>query len=214
MNWLWWLIKRSKTELKIIAATFAVLFLLPIFAVVVIANAGITEVANALTWLNPITHKIEVKDANGTIIAEFDASTVWPTRGYVSDEFGSHDLWRRLIGLGPHTGIDIANEWGNEGDPVTPFMKGRVIKVIDDTDSSGYGKYVVIDHGHNVTSFYGHLSSIKAAIDDDVEPGDIIGLEGTSGTSTGVHLHFEIRVYGIPTNPRTFMVGEPEGNSG
>ena len=214
MNWLWWLIKRSKTELKIIAATFAVLFLLPIFAVVVIANAGITEVANALAWLNPITHKIEVKDANGTIIAEFDASTVWPTRGYVSDEFGSHDLWRRLMGLGPHTGIDIANEWGNEGDPVTPFMKGRVIKVIDDTDSSGYGKYVVIDHGHNVTSFYGHLSSIKAVIDDDVEPGDIIGLEGTSGTSTGVHLHFEIRVYGIPTNPRTFMVGEPEGNSG
>ncbi len=214
MNWLWWLIKHSKTELKIIAITFAVLFIMPIFAVVVIANAGITEVANALAWLNPITHKIEVKDANGTIIAEFEASTVWPARGYVSDEFGSHDLWRRLMGLGPHTGIDIANEWGNEGDPVTPFMKGRVIKVIDDTDSSGYGKYVVVDHGHNVTSIYAHLSSITAAEDDDVEPGDVIGLEGTSGTSTGVHLHFEIRVYGIPTNPRTFMVGEPEGNSG
>jgi murein DD-endopeptidase MepM/ murein hydrolase activator NlpD len=213
MNWMWWLIKRSKTELKIIAATFAVLFLLPIFGVVVIANAGITEVANALAWLNPITHKIEVKDANGTIIAELEASTVWPARGYVSDEFGSHDLFRRLLGLGPHTGIDIANEWGNEGDPITPFMKGRVIKVIDDTDNSGYGKYVVVDHGYNVTSFYGHLSAITVAEDDEVEPGDVIGLEGTSGTSTGVHLHFEIRVYGIPTNPRTFMVGEPEGNS-
>ncbi len=213
MNWMWWLIKRSKTELKIIAATFAVLFLLPIFGVVVIANAGITEVANALAWLNPITHKIEVKDANGTIIAEFEASTVWPARGYVSDEFGSHDLFRRLLGLGPHTGIDIANEWGNEGDPITPFMKGRVIKVIDDTDNSGYGKYVVVDHGYSVTSIYAHLSAITVAEDDEVEPGDVIGLEGTSGTSTGVHLHFEIRVYGIPTNPRTFMVGEPEGNS-
>jgi murein DD-endopeptidase MepM/ murein hydrolase activator NlpD len=213
MRILVWLFSKTHYELKVVLATFAVLFLLPIFGVVVIANAGITEVANALASLNPITHKIEVKDANGTIIAEFEASTVWPARGYVSDEFGSHDLWRRLMGLGPHTGIDIANEWGNEGDPVTPFMKGRVIKVIDDTDSSGYGKYVVVDHGYNVTSIYAHLSAITTSEEQEVEPGDLIGLEGTSGTSTGVHLHFEIRVYGIPTNPRTFMVGEPEGDS-
>lgn len=213
MNWAWWLIKRSKTELKIIAATFAVLFLLPILGVVVIANAGITEVANALASLNPITHMIEVKDANGTIIAEFKASTVWPVRGYVSDEFGAHDLWRKLLGLGPHTGIDIANERGEPGDPITPFMKGRVIDRVFDTDDSGYGNYVVVDHGHNVTSIYAHLSEIRASKDQDIKPGDLIGLEGSSGTSTNDHLHFEIRVYGIPTNPRTFMVGEPERNT-
>lgn len=212
MNFLWKVVKSCKTELKIIGITFAVLFILPIFAVVVIANAGIAEVANALVGVNPVTHKVEIKDANGVIVAGFEASTVWPVRGYISDEFGSHDLWRRLMGLGPHTGIDIANERGEPGDPITPFMKGKVIKTIYNTDNSGYGNYVVVDHGRNVISIYGHLSEIKTSKDKDVQPGDVIGLEGKTGTVTGNHLHFEIRVFGIPTNPRTFMVGVPERN--
>ncbi len=208
MNWAWWLIKRSKTELKIIGATFAVLFLLPIFGVVVIANAGLNEITNALVGLNPITHKIEVKDPNGNIITELEASTVWPVKGYISEEFGvPHLPWQPY-----HTGIDIANEWHQIGDPVTPFMEGTVIET--PRDASGFGNHVIISHGFGITSIYGHLSEITTHKDAVVKPGDLIGLEGSTGASTGPHVHFEIRVSGVPVNPHIFMATEkPVGNS-
>lgn len=211
MNFLWKTVLACKMELRIIAITFAVLFVLPILAVVVIAGGGISEASDALTAFNPVTRRIEVKDANGQVVAEFEASTTWPARGYVSDEFGTHDVWRRLIGLGPHTGTDIANRTNTPGDPVTTFLKGKIIGTY--YTSKGYGNYVVVDHGYNLTSIYGHLSAIDARQGQDVNPGDIIGRMGTSGTSTGVHLHFEVRVYGVPVNARVFMVGEPMGST-
>ena len=71
------------------------------------------------------------------------------------------------------------------------------------------GKYVMVDHGNNITSIYGHMSDVQAIEGQEVSPGDIIGLEGQTGHATGPHVHFEIRVYGIPVNPRVFMIGEP-----
>jgi murein DD-endopeptidase MepM/ murein hydrolase activator NlpD len=201
---LWGVIyKSTKTEIKIVVTTLGVLFILPLFAVVVIANAGIAEVVHALVSLNPITHLVEIHDANGKLVNTVQVSTVWPVNGVVTLEFGQNDLPYQLY----HTGIDIANRHKQIGDPVTPFMAGTVI---DARTVTGYGNYVMIDNGNNIVSIYGHLSQILTSKGQSVKPGDIIGLEGMTGYATGPHVHFEIRVYGIPVNPRLFMVGNPE----
>lgn len=199
MSVLVWIIRKSKRELQIIGITFAVLFILPLFALVIIANAGISEVASALAAVNPVTHRVEVKDANGKVITSLDASTVWPVKGNISEEFGvPHMPWQPY-----HTGIDIANPNQKIGDPVTPFMAGTVIKTPQLTTS--FGNHVIIDHGNGITSLYGHLSEITTHEGAVVKPGDVIGLEGSTGASTGPHVHFEIRLFGIPVNPHTFM---------
>lgn len=192
-----------KTELKVIFVSLGVILLLPIFAVLVVADAGLDAVSNALAAVNPVTHLVEVRDPKGEIIAQLQATTTWPVRGYVSLEFGDQSPYQEH-----HTGIDIANPNGQIGDAVTTFMEGKVIKA-DSSGKSGYGKYVTVDHGNNITSLYGHLSAINVAEKQDVKPGDVIGQEGSTGHSTGSHLHFEIRVYGVPVNPRVFMVGDP-----
>jgi murein DD-endopeptidase MepM/ murein hydrolase activator NlpD len=76
--------------------------------------------------------------------------------------------------------------------------------------SWGYGKHIIIDHGDNVISLYGHLDKIFVAKGDEIKTTTkVIGLQGRTGWATGVHTHFEIRVFGIPVNPRTFLEGNP-----
>lgn len=98
--------------------------------------------------------------------------------------------------------MDIA---GKKGDPITTFMPGKVIYAGE--IFWGFGKHVIIDHGDNISSLYGHLDKINVKKDQDVKPGDVIGLEGSTGWSTGPHLHFETRVFGIPVNPKSFIGG-------
>lgn len=196
-------------ELKIVFATLAILVSLPAIAVVTYASAGISLISEALAAVNPITHLVEIFDPDGNKVYELELSTVWPVHGVVTDEFGSHTAFRKERGYGPHTGIDIANPNGLVGDPVTTFAAGKVI-LADTVDDSNCGLSVAIDHGHNIVSRYCHLLAVSTAEGVDVVPGDIIGLEGSTGASTGPHLHFMIEVYGVPINPRTFMVGEPE----
>lgn len=86
-------------------------------------------------------------------------------------------------------------------------MTGKVIYTGE--LSWGFGKHVIIDNGNNITSIYAHMSQILAKVGDNVTPGDTIGLEGKTGWATGPHLHFQINVFGIPVNPRTFVVGNP-----
>jgi murein DD-endopeptidase MepM/ murein hydrolase activator NlpD len=210
MSFLFWLYRSTTTELKIVLVTLGVLLLLPAFTVVVLASSGVSIVGQALAAVNPITHLVEVFDADGNKVHELELSTVWPASGYVSDEFGTHQTFRKLLGLNAHTGIDIADPRGRVGSPVTPFMTGKVMAV-DDVDDSACGKSVKIEHGHGITSLYCHLHATSAVVGVEVKPGDVIGYMGSTGTSTGPHLHFQTMVYGIPVNPRTFMVGEPLG---
>lgn len=204
-----WLFAKKHYEIKIVLATLAVLIMLPIMSVVVFASSGISLVSEALAAVNPITHLVEIVDPNGNKVNEIELSTVWPTRGYVSDEFGTNGEFRQHLKLGPHSGIDIANEYGLVGEPVTPFYEGRVIRV-DNVDDSHCGRSVLIEHAFNIKSIYCHMAVASAIEQTNVKPGDIIGLMGSSGTSTGPHLHFGVYVYDIPVNPRVFMVGEPE----
>jgi murein DD-endopeptidase MepM/ murein hydrolase activator NlpD len=204
-----WLFRRKNAEIKIALATLAILLALPVISLVVFASSGFALVGNVLANLNPITHLVEIFDPNGKKVTDLQLSTVWPTRGYVSDEFGAWEQWRKDLKLGPHTGIDIANNYGLSGDPITPFMEGKVSKV--DYDGGGTcGIYVRIKHDYNISSLYCHMSVAQVVVGQDVKPGDVIGLMGMTGEATGPHLHFQIEVYDVPVNPRIFMVGEPE----
>ncbi len=189
-----------KQELKYVAFTFIGILLLPVIAVLVITNTGIPAVSDKLASVNAENHEIEIHDPTGKVIATIDAVTIWPVSGVVTLEFGEAHLPYQPI----HTGIDIASK---KGDPITPFMKGKVLSV--NHLSWGYGNYVVIDHGNNITSIYAHMSAANVTEGQDVKPGDVIGKVGSTGWSTGPHLHFEVRVFGVPVNPRTFVTGIP-----
>ena len=98
-----------------------------------------------------------------------------------------------------HKGIDFAGKIGTELYAVAP---GRVVSA---GDRYGYGLAVEIDHGLGFTTLYAHLSKTMVARGDWVRPGNIIGLGGSSGRSTGPHLHYEIRYKGNPFNPSNFV---------
>lgn len=201
MNIFWWLLRSSKTELKIVLATLFVLIALPTMSIVIFASAGIELVSESLASVNPTSHLVEIFDANGHKVRELELSTVWPGVGKVTSEFGSD----RGSVYGVHTGIDIANVAGT---PITTFMEGKVISV-DNINNSSCGINVMIDHGYGIHSLYCHMSATAATLGATVKPGDIIGYVGATGLATGDHLHFQINLLGIPVNPRTFMVGEP-----
>src|SRR5476651_2036215 len=129
-----WLIRSCKTQLKIATGVLATLILLPLIAVVVIANAGVSAVSSVLAAVNPISHIVNIFDPKGHQVAQLQVSTVWPVNGVVTLEFGQNDSPYQLH----HTGIDIANPHHRIGDPVTPFMAG---KVIDARTVTGYGNY-------------------------------------------------------------------------
>ena len=125
--------------------------------------------------------------------------SIWPTRGWVTSDFGTrmdpYTAERRM-----HQGLDIATP---HGQPVYSPSDGTV--VFSGTEG-GYGKVLVIDHGYGVKTRYGHLSEILVHLGDRVGRGDKIALVGNTGRSTGPHLHYEVRVNGIPENPRKFIL--------
>jgi murein DD-endopeptidase MepM/ murein hydrolase activator NlpD len=98
-----------------------------------------------------------------------------------------------------HTGMDIR---GEPGEPVHATAVGRVSIAGWD---GGYGNMVEIDHGNGLATRYGHLSRIDVHVGDEVRIGQIIGLIGSTGRSTGPHLHYETRVDGEPVNPQKFL---------
>ena len=122
----------------------------------------------------------------------------WPIRGRITSPFGyrRHPLWG---GVSLHTGIDIAAPYGK---PISCADSGEVIY---SGWWDGYGKAVVIDHGRGYTTVYGHMSRIYAQVGQTVTKGESIGLVGSTGFSTGPHLHFEIRVNGRPVDPMPYL---------
>lgn len=106
-----------------------------------------------------------------------------------------------------HSGIDIGAGYG---DTVMAAKGGTVITVEypypgQNTGGSGYGNYVVIDHGNGLSTLYGHMRSINVSVGDYVNAGTAIGEVGSTGTSEGPHLHFEVRVYGSTVNPTDYL---------
>jgi murein DD-endopeptidase MepM/ murein hydrolase activator NlpD len=127
-----------------------------------------------------------------------DAPSMWPVEGRVASSFGERQ--DPINGEGAfHTGIDIDAPYGT---PVRAAADGDVIGA---AMAAGYGREVVLDHGHDLSTIYGHLSAIAVVPGQHVTRGQIIGYVGQSGRATGPHLHYEVRVHNVPVNPYKYL---------
>lgn len=118
------------------------------------------------------------------------------TQGFGCTGFAAEPVDRACPGGHWHSGIDLA---APPGTPVHATLAG-VARVL--LDAGGYGLHVILDHGGGLSSLYGHLSSVTVTTGQYVVAGEVIGAVGSSGNSTGPHLHFEIRRDGIAEDPR------------
>ena len=119
-------------------------------------------------------------------------SLAWPVRGRINSPFGPRSR-------GNHSGIDID---AKTGDPVYSAGAGKVISA---SNFAGYGNQVTIDHGGGLTTMYAHLSEINVEVGQEVGVQELVGLAGTTGVTTGPHLHFEVRINGSPVNPMNYL---------
>ena len=129
---------------------------------------------------------------SGTTSTVSASGMIWPVSGPVTSPFGWR--WGRM-----HEGIDIGVPYG------TPIHAAAAGTVIYCGWESGYGNFVVIDHGGDVATAYGHQSSIAVTCGQQVAQGDVVGYVGSTGHSTGPHLHFEVRVNGNPVDPMGYL---------
>ena len=127
-----------------------------------------------------------------------DAPSLWPVEGPIASGFGVRE--DPINGEGAfHTGIDIDAPFGA---PVRAAADGDVAEA---AMNAGYGREVVLNHGHDVQTVYGHLSAFAVFPGQHVARGQIIGNVGESGRATGPHLHYEVRVHNVPVNPHKYL---------
>ena len=144
------------------------------------------------------------QSSSGTFVG---GEWIWPvpTNGHISSLYGR----RKIYGVWEHhTGIDIATGWG-EG---WPYINGQAIVASNSGivktaiySNRGYGNYVIIDHGGNNFSLYGHCSKLAVKVGDYVSQGQTVAYVGSTGNSTGPHLHFEIRLNGSCVDPQPLV---------
>jgi murein DD-endopeptidase MepM/ murein hydrolase activator NlpD len=129
-----------------------------------------------------------------------DAPSLWPVEGRVASSFGEREDPITGNGEGEfHTGVDID---APAGTPVRAAADGDVTRA---DIGSGYGREVVLDHGHDVLTLYGHLSAIAVVAGQHVTRGEVIGYVGQTGRATGPNLHYEVRLHNVPVNPHKYL---------
>ncbi len=124
--------------------------------------------------------------------------SIWPVRGWVTSEFGSR-VSPFHEGIKFHEGIDIAAPTGTlihaPADGIVTFAGWE----------RGYGNLIIINHGYGLSTRYGHCADILVKKGQRVKRGQVIGTVGATGRATGPHLHYEVRVNGVPVNPRKYL---------
>ncbi len=120
----------------------------------------------------------------------------WPVRGPITSPFGMRvDPVTGRYAL--HSGIDIGADYG------TPIQAAADGVVLFAGWYGGYGNAIILDHGSGLSTLYAHCSAMYVALNQHIQRGQVIGAVGATGYATGPHLHFEIRVNGVPVNPLT-----------
>jgi murein DD-endopeptidase MepM/ murein hydrolase activator NlpD len=156
---------------------------------IAIVNTLSTDVKNGpIDFLNP----------DLDLLSSGNLPSIYPTFGRISDGWGMriHPIYHKLAF---HFGIDFSNDIG------TPIYATAPGKVIESTYVSDYGKVIKIEHGDGYETRYGHLYSIMVRAGDVVKKGQIIALMGSTGVSTGPHLHYEVLVNGNKVNPTGYL---------
>jgi murein DD-endopeptidase MepM/ murein hydrolase activator NlpD len=159
-----------------------------------VASAEVGELLRRARLLN-----FSWKEARGSLAkkhAKLEATpSILPTSGYITSSFTRSRYHPILNRARPHEGVDIA---AREGTPIVAAAKGRVRFSGPNGD---YGLVIELDHGHGTVTRYAHASKLKVKRGQSVERGDTIGLVGSTGLAVGPHVHYEVLVYGRPTNP-------------
>ncbi|HEY5467340.1 MAG TPA: peptidoglycan DD-metalloendopeptidase family protein [Clostridia bacterium] len=149
-----------------------------------------------------------------TLRESYNGEMRWPVPSsiYITSYFQPYGRTDLPGQTAPHMGVDIG---ANYGTPVVAVADGTVLMVYNpwegrNTGGVGYGNYVILDHGGRIATVYAHLRSVKVTTGDAILAGDIVGFMGSTGNSTGPHLHFEVRDDGYPVNPLTAQfIGQP-----
>lgn len=128
---------------------------------------------------------VNLKPAPGAV----GDTMIWPVTGPLSTTFSPS-----------HRGLDVV---ANQGTPIKAALAGRVVGAAE--GSGPYGWYVLLEHGGNFTTVYSHLSKIRVKVGDTVDKGQVVGEVGSTGLSTGPHLHFELRQNNVPIDPRPYL---------
>lgn len=142
---------------------------------------------------------------SGTADPQTGGDRVWPTRGRISSRFGMrrHPIsgeWRQ------HDGLDIA---APRGTPIVAALDG----VVRSAESrGGYGNVIIIDHGGGVETRYAHCDTLSVRPGERILAGDLIGTVGSTGNSTGAHLHFEVREHGKARDPISWLDSRPQSS--
>jgi murein DD-endopeptidase MepM/ murein hydrolase activator NlpD len=132
--------------------------------------------------------------------------SIWPTHGWLSSSMGNR-VDPLTGGRDFHPGLDIS---ADKGDPVYATADGKVTHA---ASAGNYGNLVIVEHGYGLETRYGHLSTFKATVGQQVKRGDLLGLVGSTGRTTGPHLHYEVRANGRILNPlRLLQTPRPAGN--
>jgi murein DD-endopeptidase MepM/ murein hydrolase activator NlpD len=174
----------------------------------------ITGLSNQQTWrqVDLTLQSSPVSQTSLSLGQSTRSQFIWPMpKGPVTQGFGPSQLALEPPFNGYahfHTGIDVA---GPQNEPVLAAQDGQV--VLAARGANGYGNYVVLAHGQGLTTLYGHLNQILVKPGDRVSQGSAIGLEGSTGNSTGPHVHFEVRVNGTPVDPVTYLPSGPPSPS-
>jgi len=127
-----------------------------------------------------------------------DAPSIWPVEGRIGSSFGERE--DPINGEGAfHPGIDIEAPSG------TPVRAAGDGDVEDASMGAGYGRQVILNHGHDLITLYAHLSAIAVIPGQHVTRGQVIGYVGQSGRATGPHLHYEVRIHKVPVNPHKYL---------
>jgi len=145
-------------------------------------------------------------DAQARALGGGTGHFVWPERGPITQPFGCTTFLLEPYDpncptLHFHSGVDIAPPFGT---PVAAADNG-IVSLVNYDCCVGYGNYVVITHGNGYSTLYGHLSAINVSVNQAVQQGQQIGAEGSTGFSTGPHLHFEIRLNGQYQDPLAYL---------
>ncbi len=157
---------------------------------------------------NAIAEAIKKLQSSG---GYYGGTMVWPTPGYTSineaNGFGMryHPVYHYMK---MHNGVDIGAPFDSK---IVAVADGKVIVAStiaaynpvtgNNYGGSGYGNYIILDHGGGISSIYAHCKLLKVGVGDEVKAGQWIAITGSTGLSTGAHLHFEIRENGTPVNP-------------
>ncbi len=144
--------------------------------------------------------------ASGALNAPSNAPVVGE-RGPSSASFVGY--WERPIiggiktqGIHGHNGVDLSAAYGTS---ILAAADGQVIIAKQGGWNGGYGSYIVIKHDNGTQTLYGHLSDVDVSVGQTVSQGAVIGKMGSSGDSTGIHLHFEVHVNGVKKNPTIYL---------